>query len=146
MKKGKQPFLYTLSSVASWAVDTGLYALLHHFLNAALGVHAEPVCNILARVASSFFNFNLNNHMVFRNEGSYGKALLRYYCLAIPQAAASTGLLTLFVWLFRIESTQGSTLVKIVVDGCLFVASYFIQKHWVFAKKDKTDGENPAEK
>ena len=93
-----------------------------------------------------FFNFNLNNHMVFRNEGSYGKALLRYYCLAIPQAAASTGLLTLFVWLLRIESTQGSTLVKIVVDGCLFVASYFIQKHWVFAKKDKTGGESPAEK
>ena len=135
MRKGKQPILYILSSVASWAVDTGLYALLRFLLGRVLGIYAEPVCNLVARALSSFFNFNLNNSVVFRNRDSYGKAMLRYYCLAIPQAAASTGLLTLFVQLLRVESTAGSTAVKIIVDGGLFVASYFIQKHWVFAKK-----------
>ena len=90
MKKGKQPLLYVLSSVASWAVDTGGFFVLSLLFGSALGTYSEAVCNIAARVISSFFNFNLNNRLVFRNTGSYGKALLRYYCLAVPQLAAST--------------------------------------------------------
>ena len=146
MEKGKQPILYTLSSVASWVVDTGLFAVLHWFLDAVLGVYAESVCSLIARAASSFFNFNLNNRLVFQNDGSYGKAMLRYYCLAVPQAAASAGLLTLFVWLFHVESTAGTTAVKIAVDGILFVLSFFIQKYWVFAKEKKTAETDSADK
>ncbi len=137
MEKKKQPILYVLSSLASWVMDTGLYALLRQLFGTVLGVYAEPVCNIAARVLSSFFNFNLNNRLVFQNRGSYGKAMLRYYCLAVPQLAASTGLLTLFVNLLHVESTTGSTVTKIIIDGCLFVLSFFIQKYWVFAKKEK---------
>ena len=150
MRKGKQPLLYVASSVASWAVDTGGFFVLSLLFGAALGAYSEPVCNIAARVISSFFNFNLNNRLVFQNTGSYGKALFRYYCLAVPQLAASTLLLTLLVHLLRIETTHGATGVKIVVDGCLFVASYFIQKFWVFSHKDNqsdaTAEDNPAEK
>ena len=143
MKKGKQPLLYVLSSVASWAVDTGGFFVLSLLFGSALGTYSEAVCNIAARVISSFFNFNLNT-------GSYGKALLRYYCLAVPQLAASTLLLTLLVHLLKIETTHGATAVKIVVDGCLFVASYFIQKFWVFPHRDNqsdsTAEDNSAEK
>lgn len=140
MKKGRQPLLYVFSSVASWAVDTGGFFLLALLFGGMLGDYMEPVCNVAARVISSFFNFNLNNRLVFRNTGSYGKALFRYYCLAVPQLAASTLLLTLLVRLLGIESSHGATAVKIVVDGVLFVASYFIQKFWVFPRK-KTDTE-----
>ena len=140
MKKGRQPFLYNLSSVLSWAVDTGGFMLLELLFGAGLGNLAEPVCNVAARVVSSLFNFNVNNRLVFQNRDSYWKAMLRYYCLAIPQLAASTLLLTLFVHVFRAETAQGSTIVKIIVDGCLFVASFFVQKFWVFRQKDdKTD-------
>ena len=146
MRKGKQPLLYVLSSVASWAVDTGGFFVLSLLLGAALGTYSEAVCNIAARVISSFFNFNLNNRLVFQNTGSYGKALLRYYCLAVPQLAASTLLLTLLVHLLRIETTHGATGVKIAVDGCLFVASYFIQKFWVFPHKDKQSDSTAEDK
>ena len=150
MKKGKQPLLYVLSSVASWAVDTGGFFVLSLLFGAVLGAYSESVCNIAARVISSFFNFNLNNRLVFQNTGSYGKALLRYYCLAVPQLAASTLLLTLLVHLLSIDTAQGATGVKIVVDGCLFVASFFIQKFWVFSQRenqsDSTAEDNPAEK
>ena len=146
MKKGKQPLLYVLSSVASWAVDTGGFFVLSLLLGAALGTYSEAVCNIAARVISSFFNFNLNNRLVFQNTGSYGKALLRYYCLAVPQLAASTLLLTLLVHLLRIETTHGAIGVKIVVDGCLFVASYFIQKFWVFPHRDKQSDSTAEDK
>ena len=146
MKKGKQPLLYVLSSVASWAVDTGGFFVLSLLFGSALGTYSEAVCNIAARVISSFFNFNLNNRLVFRNTGSYGKALLRYYCLAVPQLAASTLLLTLLVHLLKIETTHGATAVKIVVDGCLFVASYFIQKFWVFPHRDKQSDSTAEDK
>ena len=142
--KGKQPILYTLSSIASWMVDTGGFFLMDLFFGTTLGKYAEPVCNVTARVISSFFNYNVNNRLVFRNRGSYGKAMLRYYCLAVPQLAASTLLLTLFVNLLKVETTQGATIVKIFVDGCLFVASFFIQKNWVFSQKD-ADTDSTAE-
>ena len=135
MKKAKQPLLYTLSSIASWAVDTGLFYLMELLLGGILGKGAETVCNVAARVFSSFFNFNVNNRLVFQNKEPYGKSLWRYYCLAIPQLAASTLLLTLFVYLLKLESTEAKTLTKIVIDGTLFVASFFIQKFWVFARK-----------
>ena len=146
MKKGKQPLLYVLSSVASWAVDTGGFFVLSLLFGPALGTDSAAVCNIAARVISSFFNFNLNNRLVFQNTGSYGKALLRYYCLAVPQLAASTLLLTLLVHLLGIETTHGATGVKIAVDGCLFVASYFIQKFWVFPHKDKQSDSTAEDK
>ena len=139
MEKARQPLRYVLSSVASWAVDTGLFFAFDLLFGTLLGVLAEPVCNVAARVLSSFFNFNVNNRLVFHSELPYGKALLRYYCLAIPQLAASTLLLTLFVHLLRVESAGGSTVVKIAVDAVLFVASYFIQKFWVFSQRGKTD-------
>ncbi len=146
MREGKQPLLYVLSSVASWAVDTGGFFVLSLLFGAALGTYSEAFCNIAARVISSFFNFNLNNRLVFQNTGSYGKALLRYYCLAVPQLAASTLLLTLLVHLLRIETTHGATGVKIVVDGCLFVASYFIQKFWVFPHRDNQSDSTAEDK
>ena len=135
MEKARQPLRYVLSSVASWAVDTGLFFLFELLFGALLGGLAEPVCNVIARALSSFFNFNVNNRLVFHSELPYGKTLLRYYCLAIPQLAASTLLLTLFVYLLRVESAGGSTAVKIAVDAILFVASFFIQKFWVFSQK-----------
>ncbi len=137
MKKAKQPALYVLSSLASWAVDTGLFRLLLGLVGGVLGELAVTACNVLARAFSSFFNFNVNNRLVFRSRERYGKALLRYYLLAIPQLAASTLFLTLFVWLFHVQSENGATLVKILVDGCLFIASFFIQKYWVFRKKEE---------
>lgn len=146
MAKGKQPLLYVLSSVASWAVDTGGFFVLSLLFGGMLGAYSEPVCNVAARVISSFFNFNLNNRLVFQNSGSYGKALLRYYCLAVPQLAASTLLLTLLVRLLGIETTHGATGVKIAVDGCLFVASYFIQKFWVFPHGEKESDSTAEEK
>lgn len=135
MKKAKQPALYMLSSLLSWVVDTGLFRLGLALFGGVLGETAAAACNVIARIFSSFFNFNLNRRLVFQSREPYGEALLRYYLLAVPQLAASTLLLSFFVWLFHVQSDNVSTLVKILVDGGLFVASYFIQKFWVFRGK-----------
>ena len=88
-----------------------------------------------ARAVSSFFNFKVNNRLVFVNRGRYGKALLRYYCLAIPVMLSSAGLLTLADRLLGVTAPTLSTLIKIVIDTVLFLVSYFVQKKWVFSGK-----------
>ena len=134
--KGKQPLLFILSSVLSWVVDTGGFYVLNLLLRPLLGGYTEPVCNVMARVVSSLFNFLLNYKVVFGSTQPCGKAMLRYYFLAVPQLAVSTLLVTVFTRLLHIDSAGAATAVKIVVDGCLFVISFFIQKYWVFRKKD----------
>ena len=145
MKKGREPLLYTLSSLSSFLLDTGLFYGLHLLLNAALGAYAEPVCNLTARALSSFYNFNMNR-LVFRSRGSYGKEMLKYYCLCIPQALVSTGVITLFVNLLQVENTTGATTVKLITDAVLFVISFFVQKYWVFRnKKPVSDGKSETD-
>ena len=136
MRKAKQPILYTLSSLSSFVLDVGIYRLLLALLGGTLGGYTPTVCNVTARVFSSFYNFNINR-LVYQHHEAYGKALLRYYLVAVVQLAASTLLLNLFLHLFRVQSDNVSTLVKMLVDGGLFVASYFVQKYWVFSSKQE---------
>jgi putative flippase GtrA len=142
MRKGREPLLYTLSSLSSFLLDTGLFYVLHLLLNAALGVYTEPVCNLAARALSSFYNFNMNR-LVFGSRGQYGREMLKYYCLCIPQALVSTGLITFFVNFLRVENTTGAAAVKLTVDAILFVASFFIQKFWVFRKQKPASNGSP---
>ena len=94
-KKARQPFLYAVSSGLSAVLDIGVYYVLMLLLESRLGNLAEAVCLVLARAVSSFFNFNLNNRMVFHGRGDYGRMLLRYYILAVPVMLVSAGLVAL---------------------------------------------------
>ncbi|MBQ5788641.1 MAG: hypothetical protein IIW12_10635, partial [Oscillospiraceae bacterium] len=75
--------------------------------------------------------------------GSYGREVLKYYCLCIPQALVSTALITLLVNLLQVENTGGATVVKLFVDAALFVISFFIQKYWVFRNKKPASDDGP---
>lgn len=129
---------YLASSLASSVVDLAAFWLLHLLLAPALGKFAVTVCTALARLISSFVNFNLNRR-VFRSRRGYGSAMLRYYTLCVLQFAASAGLVSLFEHLLRVSSSGLITLIKAAVDTLLFIASFRIQQGWVFAQK-KEDG------
>ncbi len=135
MKRLWQPLKYAMASGSSFLVDVGLFYLFQLLLGEHLGAGADMVCTVLARILSSFFNFNVNNRLVFAHEGSYFRALLRYYCLALPIMLVSGGMVTLLDRLFGVSAPITRTAVKIVVDTLLFVASYLIQKIWVFPEK-----------
>ena len=134
MGKFKQLLKYSLSSVASWVIDNGLFLLGKTLLGMRLGAIADLVCTVIARAFSSFFNFNANNRLVFAHKGGYGKALLRYYCLAVPIMLCSAGLVTLLDRVLGVSAPMLSTAIKIAVDAILFLASYTIQKNWVFSR------------
>ena len=76
----------------------------------------------------------INKKAVFGHSGDAAKSAVRYTILAICQLAASVGLVALFTGLFGIDSDWLKTLVKAVVDTCLFFISFKIQRSWVFKK------------
>ena len=92
------------------------------------------IATVAARVVSSLVNYTLNRNMVFHDRGSVRGSLLRYYILAVAQAAASYGLLSLLSVLFS-ATPAAETPLKLLVDLILFLLSYQIQLRWVFRGK-----------
>lgn len=131
----KVMFKFLLSSLGSTVIDLLVFYLVFRIFKDQLGTWASLVSTAVARACSSFANFNANNRMVFDNHGSYRRALVRYYCLCIPQMLVSAGLVTLINHLFANSVPIIATLIKFVVDTGLFFISYGIQREWVFSQK-----------
>ena len=134
-------FRYTLSSLTSAVVDTGAYSLLSWLLGGMLkGFALTSAAGIGARVISSLLNFYMNKKLVFSAKVSTGKALVRYYALAVPQMGAQVLLTQGVYWLFAIPDTATGlrTLIYAIVMSVLYVASFVIQQRWVFAPESKT--------
>ncbi len=129
-------FRYTISSLVSAVVDTGAYALLSWICAGFLkGFALTAAAGIGARVISSLLNFFMNKQLVFKTNVDTKKAMLRYYCLALPQMAAQV-LLTQGMYLLFSISTNAvflRTVLYAVVMTVLYFLSYMIQQRWVFA-------------
>ena len=132
-------FRYTLSSIVSFFVDSGMVYLLTVILPLA-----DPMLGYCAtagaRIVSSVLNFFMNKKLVFKSQVSTGKAMLRYYALAIPQLLVQSlinqGLYTL---LGITESQPGlRTLIHILVMTVLFIVSFTVQQRWVFAAEKRS--------
>ena len=135
-------FRYTLVSLASAVVDNGLFALLSALLNGTLvGMALTAVATAGARIVSSLFNFFMNKSVVFQSNISTGKAMLRYYALAIPQMAAQMLLTQGVCALLGIGDSQTGlrTCVYAIVMTVLYIVSYMIQQRWVFAPQKETE-------
>ncbi len=135
------------ASLVCFLVDTLLFFLLNVGLEGAGMRKADSQLRIAlatvgARVVSTIVNFCLNRRLVFKSENSVGGTLVRYYILAICQMTASFLLVDLVAErVFGMSAGIGESFVKFVVDMCLFAVSFYVQKHWVFANRNK-NGEN----
>lgn len=128
-------FRYTVASAASFLVDEGLFALLSWCLQSVLsGLALTAVPTVAARTFSSLFNFFLNKNLVFHSKMQVGKALLRYYALAIPTLLAQILLTNGVFALFGIGESQIflRSLIYAIVMFTLFMISYTVQQRWVF--------------
>ena len=134
----KHFFRYTISSLVSAVVDEGAFVLLNALLHTILsGFLLTTATAVGARAVSSLINFFMNHKLVFNSRVSVGKAMARYYMLAIPQMFAQL-LLTQGVFsLFGIADHQTGLrgLIYALVMCVLFTASYVIQQRWVFSAK-----------
>lgn len=118
---GRRLGRFSLSSLAGWAVDLTVFAIL---TVAGLGAVAAQ---LTARPLSAAVNFGLNRHWVFRGHSlpPLPGAVGRYLALAAANLAAAALLLHVLV-------TAGVWAVpaKIGCDIALFLTGYLIQRHW----------------
>jgi len=119
---------YLSSSILSFLVDYGLFALLFWLLG-PLGVWATAVSKTVARIASSLFNYAVNRKIVFRSRDGVGKTMVRYYILCVCQLLCSIA----GVYLLSLIGCP-EVVAAIPVDLILFCLSFRIQRVWVFRK------------
>ncbi|MBQ2756698.1 MAG: bifunctional glycosyltransferase family 2/GtrA family protein [Oscillospiraceae bacterium] len=129
-------FKYISSSVISWAVDFGLFALLSWLLAEIEPHYGLLIATVAARVVSSLCNYAINKKVVFRNNSSVAATMAKYYTVAVVQAALSYGGVYLFTEVLGIYSL----ISKLVVDLVLFLISFKVQQLWVFKNGKKKNG------
>ena len=120
---------FCAASVVGFVVDIALFALFTHLLAPDLfGVWTVLVCTLLARVISAVVNYLLNRKAVFKSKKGASRSGPRYALLCVVQALLSAALVTLCG-----RHLAGPLLLwKIVVDLCLFLLSFQIQRRWIF--------------
>ena len=126
---------YIFGSLLSFLIDMGIFTALQFLIGGKVskGVNIL-IATVCARVISSLFNFFYNRNAVFESREKIGKTMGRYYTLCICQMGISYGLVFLISDVFN--ASKGITsVIKLIVDICLFIISFQIQRKWVFSNK-----------
>lgn len=121
-------FKFLMSSCGSSLVDLAAFSLLFWLMRKMPQREAIWIATVTARVLSACCNYALNRHRVF-GQGSR-KSPVKYLILCVVQMCMSAALVAAIYGLVG----SGATLIKIVVDVCLFFLSYQIQREWVFSE------------
>ena len=98
------------------------------------------VATVVARIISSLFNYFYNRNAVFESDEKVGKTMGRYYILCVCQMGVSYGLVDLLSYVSH-ASKIITSVIKLLVDICLFIISFQIQRRWVFNKKKENFNE-----
>jgi putative flippase GtrA len=115
---------FSLSSLASFVLDTAMFAVLNMLFSFSTGMAAA---NILARICSASFNYEVNRSAVFRDSSKRSSSFLRYVMLAGVILILNTCLL------YGLNAAGLSALpAKIMTEMILFIFSYIAQNRYVF--------------
>lgn len=138
-------FKYIFSSVFSTVVDLAIFFVLNLIFIRTItegftlfGHSFGPGWLVVflatagARVVSSFMNYKVNRHIVFKSDAKH--SMLKYYILAAIQLSVSATLVYLISRAFG-EGSILRTLCKALVDTALFFVSFRVQQAWVFKKR-----------
>jgi len=121
---------YIFVSLSSSVVDLVLFAIFCGILRGRpLPLSYVAIATVAARIISATYNFAMNYRVVFRSSENVAGSAAKYILLAIVQMTLSAILVTGGTTLLPLLP---EVLVKVVVDTVLFLASYYIQRRYVF--------------
>lgn len=129
-----RPLRFVTSSLSCSVLDLLLFWILLQFLPPESAA-AITVATVVARIASSVLNFTLNQFWCFKSREKVARSSIRYIILMLIQMSMSAGLVTLLTTIL-----PAAVAAKIIVDVILSVFSYYVQKHWVFKRKETSHG------
>lgn len=121
-------FKFMCSSFSSITCDYALFILLGIIFDFLPHAISLLIATVIARLISSFINFNLNRKLVFKNEAKFKKSIIKYYTLTTCNIILSyTG-----IYLLTTELNLNEVVAKVLMDLVLFLFSFKIQTGWVF--------------
>ena len=120
--------LFALSSFSSFLLDYVLFLTFVQAFNSVGAVWGIIMSNVLARVVSAVFNYNLNRIIVFRSHESSRQTGLAYAALALGILIGNSAILSLLTDVLGLLPA----LAKILTELTLFISSYAVQKYLIF--------------
>lgn len=121
---------FIFSSLLSTGIDFLLFSLCIHLFKTNFPQMYILVATVAARIFSAAVNFSVNKKVVFRSKAGNAAAALKYAALSLSIMMCSAGLVTVLYQLTQIKEV----ILKIVVDTCLFVVSFTVQRDLIFKK------------
>lgn len=122
---------FSIAALIAYLVDIGTFYLFQKLFSALDDEFKILVSTVLSRILCSIATYLLNKGAVFNSNAKSAGTAVRFVILAAIQLVASW----LLVW--GIGSLLGggdeiNTILKVVVDLVIFLASFTIQRDWVF--------------
>ncbi|MBR4162743.1 MAG: bifunctional glycosyltransferase family 2/GtrA family protein [Solobacterium sp.] len=121
----KQILRFGLSSIASFFVDLCAFEIFTLFCKGSTGILAS---NILARLISATFNYEINRKAVFNDQSTRKKSIMKYAALALTILACNTAILYLLTGILHMNPL----FAKVLTEMILFIFSWTIQNKYIF--------------
>ncbi len=126
---------FSISALVAYLVDIGTFYLFVRLFYRLTDEYKILLATVLSRILCSVATYLLNKGMVFGSKAPTGGTIVRFLILAAAQLIASW----LLVWIIGSllgGSAEINMIVKVVVDLIIFMASFTLQRDWVFKKTD----------
>jgi putative flippase GtrA len=119
---------FASASFISFLLDYACYCIFLLLFGGMTETFRVSMANILARVISGSFNYQLNRKFVFDNQEKVVKTAGQYVVLAIGILILNTGILNGLTWYLGIQEN----IAKIITELLLFTVSWSVQKFFIF--------------
>ena len=133
----KEILKFSASSLASFAIDYVMYALLLAATGAAGMANGLIISNIGARLVSGTANYTMNKMLVFKSRTGFARSASQYILLAAFILAGNTIVLSTLTGTLGINSL----LAKLITEMIFFAISWTVQKYVIFFREDSSDAE-----
>ena len=133
----KEILKFSASSLASFAIDYGMYALLLAVTGAAGIANSLVISNIGARLVSGTANYTMNKRLVFKSRTGFAKSAVQYFLLAAFILAGNTIVLSTLAGTLGINRFAA----KLITEVIFFAISWTVQKYVIFFREDSGDSE-----
>ena len=126
---------FSASSLASFAIDYGMYALLLAVTGAAGIANNLIISNIGARLVSGTANYIMNKRLVFRSRTGFARSAAQYFLLAAFILAGNTIVLSTLAGTLGINRFAA----KLITEVIFFAISWTVQKYVIFFREESDD-------
>lgn len=120
---------FILSSLSSYILDLLLFTKFCEMLVFYTPKYYLVLATVGARLISASYNYMINKKAVFKDQSGDKKVMKNYGLMLVCQLAASA----FFVNLLHGLLPFGPMLTKMMVDSCLFVISFHVQRTYIFS-------------